>query len=328
MAGKAYTRNKFSSLIDSEISQDFVVIAILLAVGVATIYIPVLNETPLRYFFTVPLLFFFPGYCLLALLFPAEGDLDLLGRVALSIGISIAIVAFIGLGLNYTPVGIQLDSVALIVTIFTMTTMLAAHIRGSLLSGKRFRSGFQETAKSLIGEVIPQSDDKIDRVLNITLALSIIVVLMTTAFVILLPNEGERFTEFYVLSEKMFTAGYPSSVIPGMNYSVYIGVGNQEKRNVTYTIETWDMDTKFNPYTNTTNIIASYLINTTTLTLATNETAIIPLNISINDSRFNRAEFLLFNETVPGPEITGGDRINSSYRELHLWMINQSAKKP
>jgi hypothetical protein len=54
------------------------------------------------------------------------------------------------------------------------------------------------------------------------------------------------------------------------------------------------------------------------LTLAHNETRIIPYNLSIKKTGYNRIEFLLFNESVPGLEVTGSDRINASYRDLHL----------
>ncbi len=55
-------------------------------------------------------------------------------------------------------------------------------------------------------------------------------------------------------------------------------------------------------------------------TLAHNETTIIPYNLSIKKTGFDRLEFLLFNENVPGFEVTGSDRINASYRNLHLWV--------
>jgi len=54
------------------------------------------------------------------------------------------------------------------------------------------------------------------------------------------------------------------------------------------------------------------------LTLTHNETKLIPYNLSANKTGYNRVEFLLFNEEVPGFEITRSDRINASYRELHL----------
>jgi hypothetical protein len=54
------------------------------------------------------------------------------------------------------------------------------------------------------------------------------------------------------------------------------------------------------------------------LTLAHNETITIPYNLSLNKTGYNRVEFLLFNETLPKPEVTGSDRINASYRDLYL----------
>ena len=56
------------------------------------------------------------------------------------------------------------------------------------------------------------------------------------------------------------------------------------------------------------------------LTLIPNQTVIIPYNLSVNKTGYNRVEFLLFNENIPGYEISVGDRINASYRNLHLWL--------
>jgi len=54
------------------------------------------------------LVLLFPGYTLISALFPKAKDLDVIERVALSFGLSIAIVPLIGLILNYTPWGIRL----------------------------------------------------------------------------------------------------------------------------------------------------------------------------------------------------------------------------
>jgi uncharacterized membrane protein len=43
-------------------------------------------------------------------------------------------------------------------------------------------------------------------------------------------------------------------------------------------------------------------------------------NFSISQSGFNRLEFLLFNETIPDATIKGWERIDSSYRDLHIWI--------
>jgi hypothetical protein len=52
--------------------------------------------------------------------------------------------------------------------------------------------------------------------------------------------------------------------------------------------------------------------------LSHNESMVIPYNLSVMDTSYNRVEFMLFNEIVPGPEVTGSDRINASYRDLYL----------
>ena len=68
---------------------------------------PGINETMFRNILGLPLVLFLPGYALIAALFPAKSDLDGIERVALSFGLSIAVVPLIGLGLNYTPWGIR-----------------------------------------------------------------------------------------------------------------------------------------------------------------------------------------------------------------------------
>ena len=51
---------------------------------------------------------FFPGYTLIAALFPKKDSLNGIERLALSFGLSIVVVPLIGLILNYTPWGISL----------------------------------------------------------------------------------------------------------------------------------------------------------------------------------------------------------------------------
>ena len=63
---------------------------------------------------------FFPGYTLLSALFPKRDDLDGIERIALSFGLSIAIVPLIGLILNYTPWGIRLYPILISITLFIL----------------------------------------------------------------------------------------------------------------------------------------------------------------------------------------------------------------
>ncbi|CAD7776854.1 hypothetical protein FHEFKHOI_02017 [Candidatus Methanoperedenaceae archaeon GB50] len=75
------------------------------------VLIPPLNETPIRMLLGLPLVLFLPGYSLIAVLFPRRDDLSVIERIALSFGLSIAVVPLLGLALNYTPLGIRLSPV-------------------------------------------------------------------------------------------------------------------------------------------------------------------------------------------------------------------------
>jgi len=93
-------------------------LAIITFVIVAAIFVmvPPLNETSMRAVLGFPLVLFAPGYVLVSALFPKEDELDGIERLALSIGLSICVVVFIGLGLNYTPWGIRLKPILLSTT--------------------------------------------------------------------------------------------------------------------------------------------------------------------------------------------------------------------
>jgi uncharacterized membrane protein len=131
-------------------------IAVLLATfaTAACVYTPVLNESFLRILFGVAMVLFIPGYALIAALFPARDDLDGIERVALSFGLSIAVVPLIGLALNYTPWGIRLDPILASLTIFTLAMAGIAWYRRLLLPAeKRFSIPAREMIASARGEL-------------------------------------------------------------------------------------------------------------------------------------------------------------------------------
>lgn len=72
---------------------------------------------------------FLPGYVTVEALYPREEDLSPLERLALSIGLSLAIVPLIGLVLNYTPWGIRLNPVLASLSIYTIAITLIATYR-------------------------------------------------------------------------------------------------------------------------------------------------------------------------------------------------------
>jgi len=81
------------------------ILAAIIATTLLVLPAAIFTTGPLR--ITLGLLFmvFFPGYTLLSALFPRSGDLNWSERVALSFGISIAVISCIGLILLVVPWG-------------------------------------------------------------------------------------------------------------------------------------------------------------------------------------------------------------------------------
>jgi uncharacterized membrane protein len=248
--------------------------------------------------------------------------------MAHSIGLSIVIVPLMGLGLNFTPWGIQLDPLVLSLTLFTLVMILVTYYRRSLLPfEERFSMPFSRIAGTIRKEIFPEGSGRVDWLLSATLVVGIIITMVITVFVITVPREGEQYPEFFILGENRTAAHYPALTSAGQNYPIYMRVRNHEYRKITYTIGTWIMHTKFNNVTNTSSIIAMDPDDRLSLTLTPNETTIIPYNLSVKKTGYNRVEFLLFNDTVPGFEVTGRDRIIASYRNLHPGAIPEESEE-
>jgi len=72
---------------------------------------------------------FLPGYSLIEALYPREDELTPLERLALSIGLSLALVPLVGLVLNYTPWGIRLDPTMAALSTLTLALLLVSAYR-------------------------------------------------------------------------------------------------------------------------------------------------------------------------------------------------------
>jgi hypothetical protein len=83
----------------------------------------------MRYILGSLMVLFLPGYSLIEVLYPKKEDLEGLERLALSIGLSLALVPLVGLALNYTPWGIRLDPIVASLSILTFALGLAAAYR-------------------------------------------------------------------------------------------------------------------------------------------------------------------------------------------------------
>jgi uncharacterized membrane protein len=108
---------------------DLIFVVAFIITSVVIITVPPLNATPIRAVFGLPMMLFLPGYSLVSALFPRTEELDTIERIALSIGLSICVVVFIGLGLNYTPWGIRLGPILLVLSAFTLIGTAVSAVR-------------------------------------------------------------------------------------------------------------------------------------------------------------------------------------------------------
>ena len=148
--------------------------------------------------------------------FSRAGGTDLIERIALSFGLSIAVVPLIGLGLNYTPWGIRLDPIVISLSVFTLAmTMIAQWRRAVTDPEERYRFPAREIIAGISEEFFPREGSRTDKILSIILLISIVAAIGTTIFVIVFPKEGEKFTEFYILGAKRMAADYPDRMTIG-----------------------------------------------------------------------------------------------------------------
>ncbi|NAS89900.1 hypothetical protein C4E24_09280, partial [ANME-1 cluster archaeon AG-394-G21] len=112
-----------------KIPSDLALVIFLTLLCIPFVLIPPLNETPVRIILGLPLVLFLPGYALIAALFIREDDLDGIERVALSFGLSIANSPLLGLALNYTPFGIRLTPILIVLSVFTISLAIGAYVR-------------------------------------------------------------------------------------------------------------------------------------------------------------------------------------------------------
>ncbi|WP_297498810.1 DUF1616 domain-containing protein [Thermococcus sp.] len=228
------------------------IIGLSLLLDLLILYLP---ESLVRKVLGLGFVLFFPGYVFVTALFPNRRELDNLERLALSFGLSIAIVPLIGLGLNYTPWGIRLTPILVSLTLFNIAFGMIAIYRRSKAFDPWIPWVTIENVKRELGWA---ESSKLDKALTVILIATILVSVGALTYVITHPKQGEAFTEFYILGPTGKASGYPTELRVGQNGMVIIGIVNHEHRNVTYYVEMWLVNLTWNNRTNRTIIHGMY----------------------------------------------------------------------
>jgi uncharacterized membrane protein len=187
----------------------------------------------LRIILGIPFIVFFPGYTLVAALFPRKADIGGIERLALSFGLSIALTPLIGLILNYTPWGIRLYPILVALTVFVVgTSAIAWYRRRNLLDSERFSVTLNINLSQW------RSRGRLDRILVVFLVASILGAIGTLTYIVVNPRVAEKFTEFYILGPGGNATNYPNKLTIGEEGRVILGIVNHEhENNLSYRVE-------------------------------------------------------------------------------------------
>jgi uncharacterized membrane protein len=206
-------------------------LAVLVA-SLALVPVAIFAAEPLRIVLGLPFILFFPGYTLIAALFPKRESISGIERIALSFGLSIAVVPLIGLILNYTPWGIRLYPILISLTVFILAMCgLAWYRRKRLPSDERFTMSFKIGFPSWKGQSV------VGKVLSVVLLLAIVGAIGMVIYVVATPKIGEKFTEFYVLGPQGKVGGYPTDIKLGDREEIILGIVNHEQEEMDYQVK-------------------------------------------------------------------------------------------
>ena len=329
---------------------DLAAIVLLVIATVIAALAPLVSETPLRVVLGLVFVLFAPGYAFIGALFPERGpstegtsetsesngnpestagmadrahprqsgSIDGIERIALSFGLSIAITPLIGLVLNFTPFGIRLVPIVLSIGGFTVIACLfAARRRQELPPEDRFRVPYRAWLGMARSELF-EPETRMDAALNVVLVVSLVLAISSVGYATLVPQQGESFSEFYLLTENetgnLVAEDYPQNFTAGQSRPVVVGIGNQEHEQVAYSVVAELQRVSIR--NNSTTVRERQVLERFSRTIAANESARWTHNVtpSMTGERL-RLVYLLYRGSPPAEPT-----VENAYRETHLWV--------
>lgn len=214
-----------------------------------------------RFVFGSLLLFFLPGYAIVAALFPArsaddsldsaarwsrkrsirDGTIGHAERAALSFATSLTLLVLAGLVLAATPWGLALDPLLALLTGLVVVGMFVAIVRRRRLPAER---RFRLPVRQWIGRAqatITGTNSRVEMALALFLAVAIVAAMSSLTYALAVPNDGESYTDFYLVTEnetsgELTAAGYPTDLVRGESETLTVGIENHEDRAMTYSV--------------------------------------------------------------------------------------------
>ncbi len=242
---------------------------------------------------------FMPGYVLQVALFPRNTDLDGSERVAISFGLSVAIVAPLALLLYWMPWGIRFWSIVIAEGLLLGLFLLAAILRrGRLPVEARFLPALRVGWRGFWA-----AQDRTARALYGLLGFAVVLAVFLMISFMVQPSQAEFFTEFYLLGPEGLAEHYPRQANVGEQVGITVGLSNHERLARSYYVEVWVQDPLDAALRQQVGLFGMYELDV-------GESLTAPLTWQMpwaGDDQ--QVEFLLF--------MTGEPEV---YRELRLWL--------
>ncbi len=317
---------------------DLVIIVVVTLLAVGPQYAPQLSGTLFRVGIGIVFVLFVPGYALVSALFPSRApcddkqlpelgeqanarlqDVSSTERIVLSVGLSLGIVPLVGLFLNFVAVSITSGAVLQALGSITVFLIAVAVYRRLRLPAEERYTADPTVLLSLGEGWVSNAEDPTERVLNVLLIVGLVLAMSGIVYAVAAPQQGETYTEFYILSENPETSNltadnYPTEFESGSGNSIYVGIENAEQQTVTYTVVV-ELQ-RFQDRDEQSVLVQETELNRFQATLAHNQTYLQEHDVrpTIRGESL-RLTFLLYQDTPPGDPDIG-----NAYRHLHIWI--------
>jgi uncharacterized membrane protein len=206
----------------------FLVVGII-GVAAAMIGAPV----ALRIIFGLPIVVFIPGYALVTALFPSNEGLDGLERIALSFGLSFAIIPLMALGIEFSPWKLTLGPIAgSLLSLTVLLTLVAAWRRHRLSKDLRFVAEIPRPS------LPPTSNWSTTSKIGAGVLVAALLVFGGSSAALVAQRLGsDPSTDFAILNQSGQAAFYPRDFANGQAQQIQLQIENHENKDVNYSLD-------------------------------------------------------------------------------------------
>lgn len=316
---------------------DDVVVGVAYLAVATSVLVAVADLRILRSLVGLPLLLFVPGYAAVSALFPGRrenvtedsaesagldprrsGGIDRVERIALSFGLSVAIVPLVTGMVSVLGVDPSVRSLSTALVLPSAIGLLIGDVRRRRLPPeRRFDPSLPELLRQAKAAHL-DAPGRYETAVNVTLALSILLVTTAFGFALLSPAAGTPTTNMLLLTENetgsYVAAGFPQELSPNESAELVVGIENDERDAVEYTVVA--LHQRVTPGDTSVSVQESRELERLRQTVPADQTGYVHHRASpAFTGEDTRLTYLLYKDEAPDDP-----SVESSYRHTYLWV--------